>query len=254
MRVSKRYVPVAVITVLCLVAAVVGYLKKPATSAEVPLKVLLDNTGGKVVFAHAEHNRKFKIACGECHHEQRSPKDKVLACETCHVKEFDEQFAAEHMNAIPEKNCVQCHHTVGGINFDHDAHASDYAGDDCTACHHDASIEPEPQNCADCHAEPAEGVPGLEKALHGRCISCHEEWFTPEEEGAKPQCSACHQSRPAPAEGAVDYAACATCHVEPVKDLVPVQSQAFHAKCMGCHEKADKGPYRKSECSQCHMK
>ena len=29
---------------------------------------------------------------------------------------------------------------------------------------------------------------------------------------------------------------------------------AFHKKCMGCHQKLERGPYTKADCGKCHTK
>lgn len=244
----RRYLPISILTGILLIAAIVGYLI-PAGSEGPPPRVLLENKGGKVIFTHSQHIEGQAQDCARCHHttgdSQTPPK-----CSSCHVKKFDEIFIANHQNAIDEKLCVSCHHQEAGIQkFSHDKHMDDYAEDDCQACHHDESIEPEPQACSDCHtSDGTKDIISLRQANHTRCADCHDDFY---EQGTK-GCNNCH-TRELKAK-APEPQSCGNCHSEPVDQLVPTTTNAFHGQCMSCHEKEGVGPFGDDACYQCHMK
>ena len=246
---QRRYLPIAILTGILFVAALTGYLI-PARSDGPPMRILLDNKGGKIIFTHQAHIDTQDQSCVTCHHtsgnEQSPP-----SCTSCHVKAFDDTFIANHQDSIDERYCISCHHPTATIgNFSHDNHVNDYAKDDCQACHHDKTIEPEPQACSDCHDKKGDGaVLSLKQANHTRCGDCHSDLY---EEGTK-GCRNCHTREMAPSEKP-DPQPCSSCHSEPTDQLVPTTMAAFHAKCMGCHEKQDIGPFGDDACYQCHMK
>ena len=138
---------------------------------------------------------------------------------------------------------------------------------DCTSCHHaDTDIEPEPQNCANCHdagarptgkaAEPGT-PPVLADAVHARCVTCHQDLF-----GKARDCASCHALKPTRKDAAAVKGKVSSCmptvrsairRKTPDK-LIPGRMDAFHGQCMGCHEKLGKGPFGKDKCAQCHTK
>lgn len=245
---QRRYLPIAILTGILFVTALVGYLI-PARSEGPPTRVLLDNKGGKVIFTHQSHLADVGQDCASCHHtsgnDQEPPK-----CSDCHAKKFDDVFIADHPNTIDEKYCISCHHPEASIgNFDHDLHAMDYTGEYCQTCHHDESIEPEPQACSDCHErEATEEMPSLKTANHTRCADCHDDKY---EQGIK-ECGFCH-IRKTPENRETAQEACSSCHSTPVNQLVPTTTKAFHGQCKGCHEANGTGPYSDDDCYQCHM-
>ena len=246
------------------VVAVIGYLI-PAPAQKIPERILLDNAAGKVVFNHQQHARDSKIPCQTCHHESTQPRDEVQACGTCHGVKFNENFRKTHAETIKDKaSCVTCHHVefTPKVKWSHKAHAEEY-GVDCRSCHHqDTNIEPEPQNCADCHQQKDDkAVISLRKAAHEKCQSCHAEMFEAKVKG----CAQCHtkvESRARLDKSGPDafkinpiYADCASCHVgQKTQELVPDRMGAFHGQCIKCHEKNGKGPFTKEQCAQCHTK
>lgn len=257
---QKRYVPVAVSTVLLAVLSIVGYALPPQ-SEKIPQRILFDNAGGKVVFDHRVHAAEYDIACQTCHHENTTARDAVKPCGTCHGVTFDAAFRKDHATAINDlPSCATCHHmTFKPAPWGHEAHSKEY-GVECRDCHHtDTAIEPEPQNCADCHQQQGDAaMPALKDAVHAKCAACHEEKFARALKG----CADCHTQVPTrqelAAEGNIDvkppYADCATCHTKTPAELIPNRMEAFHGQCMGCHEKLGKGPFGKTQCNRCHTR
>lgn len=262
---QKRYFPIALLTVILAVLAVVGYVL-PLPREAVPQRVLLDNAGGPVVLQHAEHAFQQKIPCEKCHHESPVRRENVQRCESCHGAAFDAAFRKNHVAAFNDNaSCATCHHyELAAKKWGHKRHQEEY-GVDCRECHHkNTEIEAEPQNCADCHDSGAptgkkaeEGTPpNLADAVHARCGTCHEEMFAAKAKG----CAQCHSQTAVrdilPKEGLVKlnpmFTNCAVCHGLPAEKLIPSRMDAYHKLCMGCHEKLKKGPYGKEQCAQCH--
>lgn len=244
----KRYLPIAVVTGLLCVVALAGYVI-PSAPEGPPVRTLLDNKGGKVIFTHASHTETMADDCGLCHHYtgdiQTPPK-----CSTCHVKKFDETFKTTHQSTMDEKVCRSCHHAESDIApFSHADHIDEYVPEDCQACHHDPSIEPVAQACSHCHDQPGDAtMPSLMKASHTRCMDCHDDFFTEGAEG----CQKCHARNPAEKTIAKPRK-CSTCHEEPIEELIPTTTAAFHTQCQTCHEYQGSGPYGDDACYQCHM-
>ena len=245
---NKRYIPVTVITVLLFTLAAVGYLV-PAQSDEPPVRVLFNNKGGKVIFAHETHFLENEPDCASCHH-QEAEADTPISCQKCHVRQFNDLFIANHPDEFDETYCIACHHPPATIDkFNHDVHANDYAGEDCQFCHHDWRIEPEPQKCANCHKEFDDGdVINLRDASHARCADCHQDVYDQGSQG----CGYCHVRLEAKPEE-VETIACVECHEEATDQLIPTTTRAFHGQCQGCHEERQAGPYGEEGCFRCHM-
>ncbi len=260
---QKRCIPIIIFAGILAVIAIGGYLM-PEPVKDIPTRILLDNSAGKVVFNHQKHLEGDNIPCATCHHEMIVEKEAVLACATCHGIAYDETFRATHTTAIQSVDaCATCHHMefASKVDWTHTAHAEDY-GLDCTSCHHeDTDIEPEPQNCANCHESTGdETMPSLRDAVHVKCQSCHEDMF---DEGVK-DCASCHTTidnrKRLKTEGATNfklndaYVKCATCHTTKVEELIPNRMGAYHGQCITCHSEVGKGPYTQEQCSQCHTK
>ena len=252
MRSKSILLPPILAALLLLAVAVAGYVRT-GDEHTMPARILMKNNGGNVLFAHAAHIRHTPGPCTDCHHEDRldslGAMDSVQPCGSCHPPQFDGEYIRKHRELIADKGaCASCHHlNMAGSNFSHDEH-EDYASD-CTDCHHDAAIEPEPQNCADCHdATGDEAMPGLRRAVHQRCAGCHQDIFDDQLAG----CSDCHAfSAPVPGDEADTR--CSRCHDEPTEELIPTRMQAYHRGCLGCHEKMDAGPFGEGVCNQCHI-
>ncbi len=259
---KKRYAPIITLVATLFIVVCVGYLV-PSPEEKVTQRILLDNAAGKVVFNHEQHFKEYDIECSSCHHDMIQKSEDALPCGSCHGVAFDEAFRTSHTTAFTGvDSCATCHHMeLTSKDWGHDAHASDY-GLECISCHHeDTDIEPEPQDCANCHqSEGDEAMPALKEAVHVKCQSCHEDMFAAKVTG----CVSCHdpvmsadivKKNPKDFKVSDQYANCLSCHVDQkLNELVPDRMTAFHTQCMSCHEKVGKGPYTKEQCNQCHTK
>ena len=72
------------------VVAVVGYTHD--TVGKTPVRLLLENAGGRVVFDHRRHAEDYKVACEACHHESAEARENVQPCGACHGVDFDGSF------------------------------------------------------------------------------------------------------------------------------------------------------------------
>ncbi len=263
---QQRYVPILVVFVLSILVAGIGYLAPAEEAEKEPVRILLENEGGKVVFDHKVHAENYNIECVTCHHEMavggdiEQAKAEILSCGSCHGIDYNEEYIASHTSLFTNDfQCATCHHYQFEIqDWGHDFHSEML---DCTSCHHTEEIEPEPQNCADCHstgyAPIDDPMPSFKNAVHERCMPCHQDLYDEGLDG----CKSCHSdptSREKVAAGEYylnpDQATCKSCHegVTP-NELIPDRITSFHASCMGCHEVEQKGPYKPDQCAQCHQ-
>ena len=299
---KKRSVPIALLSCILVLAGLGAYLV-PTTTEATPTRVLMENSGGRIVFTHAAHSMPGQygdIACAVCHHDinitlpsgkaGKSPagaagknatgvagaaQPAVMPCSSCHGAAETPGFVAAHQEKYRaqggEASCVACHHTrFTGFSsaWDHETHKT-YASDDCTTCHHPAdfeykpgkTMEHKPQKCSNCHTTRPNPLASttLKNATHTRCEPCHAGFFEEKTKG----CDNCHsrvstasdlaKKGDSAASGApavppsVTYAPCSSCHAP-----IPARMDAFHKNCMGCHDKAGKGPGSKAECKTCH--
>ncbi|MGE4292814.1 MAG: cytochrome c3 family protein [Desulfovibrio sp.] len=257
---QKRYLPITVVVCLLAAAALAGYLT-PVKAQKLPVRILFQNNGGRVIFSHLRHHKNYQIACADCHHEANSDHgqpqpanpSEPLPCGSCHPASFDKDYVAEHVNSFPDKSyCVKCHHAEFGVlAFDHEAH-KEYASEDCQTCHHGPDIEAEPGHCNQCHnLAGSDSMPSLRDAAHKRCETCHDDLF---DKGIK-GCAPCHKMKDMKGYKG-SYTPCQQCHRTPSPDreLVLTRTNAFHDQCMNCHKGLKKGPYGENECGKCHIR
>ena len=70
-------------------------------------------------------------------------------------------------------------------------------------------------------------------------------------EGYGLECSTCHHYENL--ENGVT--ACGECHNALTAEYdLPDRMEAFHLRCMGCHEEVGSGPYEQDQCNLCHLK
>ncbi|MFW5490110.1 MAG: cytochrome c3 family protein [Desulfovibrio sp.] len=170
---QAKYTIIRTVCILLGVVALAGYLlpegfgsRLSGSSADIPPRILLDNGGGRVIFTHAAHAEDYGAECADCHHEDAGDPAHPVACGTCHPKEFDAQFAAEHRYAFPSNDyCLRCHSEQPDINA-------------------------APGSMPDEDKPDMESIPTRMDAFHAQCMGCHRDM------GAGPyqdnECSSCH--------------------------------------------------------------
>lgn len=147
-----------------LAVALFGYVS-PKAEDTVPARVVLDNSGGRVIFSHAAHAEDYGYECVDCHHDEVEDVESFPAdCGSCHPKAVDEKFAKEHKSAFPsDEYCIRCHFDVPGETIPED----DRPYKDMILTRADA--------------------------FHGQCMGCHEAEFAGP--FGEDSCSTCHASR-----------------------------------------------------------
>jgi hypothetical protein len=155
---KNRYIPIITISVVLALVAAVGFLIPPAVQ-DAPTRVVLDNSGGRVIFNHLTHVDDYGLECSDCHHDDIG-QDTPIACGNCHPAAFDKKFKAEHMkNFKSDEACLRCHDEkpTGPL-----------------------SEEDRPD---------IESIPTRSEAFHKQCMSCHEDMGGPYGEDS---CYECH--------------------------------------------------------------
>jgi hypothetical protein len=117
-----------VVAAILAVVAVIGYAVSFSEKPVVPVRVLLPNSAGQVVFDHQKHVDDFKVACKACHHDSVDPVKFAAACGSCHGAAAKPNFRARHVTEYDDPAfCATCHHPA--LSWDHTGHQS-YTGDD----------------------------------------------------------------------------------------------------------------------------
>lgn len=128
-----RYFPIAILTAILITAACYGFLR-PAETSAVPMRVLLDNSAGMVIFDHAKHVDGYGESCVACHHELSDEVDddgnlpddaEPTLCSDCHSKVSDDPDVPNLMDAY-HQSCMGCHEENG---------SGPYEKDQCNQCH-----------------------------------------------------------------------------------------------------------------------
>jgi len=122
---SKKEKTVAyVVAGILLLVAAVCYAAYPAKAPEQPIRLMLKNIAGNVLFDHKEHtwDKGYGLKCTECHHDMDKEGQKVTPCGECHKAEEGEGMGPLRSDAF-HKQCQGCHEDggMGPVN--------------CSACH-----------------------------------------------------------------------------------------------------------------------
>jgi hypothetical protein len=152
-----------------------------------------DRNQNRVDFDHLTHQEQLwataagdEDICLTCHHLSK-PNDEATACWECH----------------------QDMHQPTSI-FDHRLHQLELGGNaSCIECHLGEHTAATAKPCADCHETmaPQTGevtfnylASGYEDAMHGTCLTCHEQEAEARGKPELEQCSACHKLGRKPVE------------------------------------------------------
>lgn len=119
---SRRFYPIALLVVVLYMVSAASYLVSPQSEATEsgPVRVLLPNKGGKVVFDHQVHAASYQLACDLCHHT-----GDMIACGECHTATSADDGILNRMDAF-HQSCMGCHEETG---------AGPWEKDQCNQCH-----------------------------------------------------------------------------------------------------------------------
>ncbi|MGD9369665.1 MAG: polysulfide reductase NrfD [Desulfobacteraceae bacterium] len=139
----------------------------------------------RVDFNHLDHQARL---------EEKDPDNKNI-CSTCHHLSMPNDEATA---------CWECHQDMNRSTsiFDHTLHQAYLGGNaSCIECHQGEHTAQTAKACGECHEtmEPKAGettfndsAPGYEEAMHGTCLTCHEQEAQQQNRPELGQCPACH--------------------------------------------------------------
>lgn len=192
-RRSGLAVLVIALTIAALPSGVMATKQRPTTPSHAAkgweVMAIDGNQADDVVyFNHVDHQSRsveqvpggqHDVACSTCHHLS-NPGDKATACWECHRDVY-----------------------LSTSIFDHTLHQVELGGNaGCVECHVGEHMSHTAKACLECHEtmSPAAGetmfndlAPGYKDAMHGACITCHEEEAKQQVKPELTQCPACHQ-------------------------------------------------------------
>lgn len=156
---NNRYYLIAAIVAACFALAIAGYIL-PATPNKAPARVIMDNTGGRVIFTHQFHAEDYGFECTDCHHDDIEAEN-YLSCGTCHPAEFNVQFRTDHQSSFPnEEACLRCHDDKPAGELSEDERPdianiplrADAFHSQCMDCHAENGGPYDDDSCYECHA------------------------------------------------------------------------------------------------------
>ena len=105
------------VAIILLVVGVVCYAAFPPPTPEQPIRIMLENTAGSVLFDHKVHTSEngYGIDCEDCHHNLEDEGEEATSCGECHDVEGED--ALKRSEAF-HTQCVGCHEDedMGPIN------------------------------------------------------------------------------------------------------------------------------------------
>jgi len=116
------------VAIVLLIVGVLCYAAFPQKVPDEPVRIMMTNLGGNVLFDHKIHasaDTGYGLACGDCHHNILDDDSDPESCENCHEKDSD---------SLPNRS--EAFHLQ------------------CDGCHLDYNIGPEESDkrCRMCHA------------------------------------------------------------------------------------------------------
>lgn len=99
------------VAIVLLVVGLICYAAFPKAASEEPVRIMMKNTGGAVLFDHTGHasDRGYGIGCIECHHTWDEGTTLPESCTDCHYRDGGDLMKrsdAMHMQ------CIGCHQTA----------------------------------------------------------------------------------------------------------------------------------------------
>jgi len=152
------------------------------------LKINGNQAGRYTDFPHTEHQDRQlenypeeEQACRVCHHLSK-PGDGPTSCWECHTDMYYPTSIFDHS---------QHQQVLGGNQACSECHANEHTAATATACKtcHDEMIPDQNEEEFNYFA------PGYKDAMHGLCISCHEDQAEQLEKTEMDQCATCHHAQ-----------------------------------------------------------
>ncbi|MFC1731621.1 cytochrome c3 family protein, partial [candidate division KSB1 bacterium] len=169
-------------------------LALPVERARIADFLLIDGNRSDdvVLFDHEMHKQKNGVeeSCKICHH-MRKPLDQYTPCADCHS---DMQRVTDIFDHILHRNklggngsCVKCHTDPLLPKLRQYTTA-------CESCHGELRLETSFVNTSGSAVQNF--AVGYKDAMHGLCITCHEEKKAEVERPRLDECATCHRSLP----------------------------------------------------------
>jgi hypothetical protein len=94
------------------VVGVVCYAAFPVKAPEEPIRIMLKNTAGNVLFDHKMHTSEdgYGYGCVDCHHLWENDGKKPEACGECHMTDGEDPI--KRSEAFHQQ-CIGCHENDG---------------------------------------------------------------------------------------------------------------------------------------------
>lgn len=108
-----------ILAVVLLLVGVVAYAAFPTKAPDQPVRIMLKNTAGNVLFDHGEH-LDYGFKCEDCHHDIEEEGERPSACGECHMREGED--GPNRADAF-HNQCQGCHDELG------------LGPVDCSGCH-----------------------------------------------------------------------------------------------------------------------
>ncbi|NNF98947.1 MAG: cytochrome c3 family protein [Desulfobacteraceae bacterium] len=143
---TKKQLKLAVLVAIhLLLIGIVCYAAFPVKAPDEPIRIMLENKGGKVLFDHQTHTAAdgYGISCDDCHHHGEEDEDDKRACRYCHQEPPEGQAYSE--------NCLECHDEED-IDEDFEEIGIKKAfHQQCAGCHEEFEAGPLTNDCSKCH-------------------------------------------------------------------------------------------------------
>ncbi|MCP4688237.1 MAG: cytochrome c3 family protein [Desulfobacterales bacterium] len=107
-----------IMAIVLFVVGVLCYAAFPAKSPENPVRLMLTNAAGNILFDHKMHtsDEGYGLSCTDCHHDYEEEEGSAPeACGECHEPEPDEDddTAAMKRKDAFHTQCIGCHEDIG---------------------------------------------------------------------------------------------------------------------------------------------
>jgi hypothetical protein len=99
--------------IILLVVGAICFLASPAETPDPPVRIMLKNMAGKVLFDHKVHTevRGYGLSCVDCHHTNTNDDPRPDDCGECHKAEKQEKegkMVIKRLDAFHQQ-CEKCH-------------------------------------------------------------------------------------------------------------------------------------------------